>query len=179
MLAGNYAVHFLRSCICGGPGTCGRAPHQLAHAEAPGAVAQRLRGRRVGLRGRCSRARQAMYGLAPGRPRALRGRQAPGRPAASASSTSGAVRLPAVASGAPFPRLQGWRARPSNRASVALQQVGWQEVYPMDFYSNQSLGPWTPNHPDHQPARPARRQAQKPGLQPPATGKPCSQDQCA
>ena len=32
-------------------------------------------------------------------------------------------------------------------ASVALQEVEWQEaVYPMDFYSNDSLGPWTPNH---------------------------------
>ena len=49
---------------------------------------------------------------------------------------------------------------PPSQAAVALQQVGWQETYPMDFYSNQSLGPWTPNHPDHQPARPARRQAQ-------------------
>ncbi|KAK6296682.1 hypothetical protein J4Q44_G00328240 [Coregonus suidteri] len=51
-------------------------------------------------------------------------------------------------------------------AAVALQQVGWQEVYPMDFYSNQSLGPWAPNHPDNQPARPARKQTQKIGLQP-------------
>lgn len=64
-------------------------------------------------------------------------------------------------------------------ASVALQQVGWQEVYPMDFYSNQSLGPWTPNHPDHQPARPARRQTQKPGSQPAPSGKQCSDNQCS
>uniref|UniRef100_A0A672RKV7 2-(3-amino-3-carboxypropyl)histidine synthase subunit 1 n=1 Tax=Sinocyclocheilus grahami TaxID=75366 RepID=A0A672RKV7_SINGR len=42
-------------------------------------------------------------------------------------------------------------------AAVALQQVGWQEVYPMDFYSNQSLGAWTPNHPDNQPKRPSRK----------------------
>ncbi|KAL6471169.1 hypothetical protein MHYP_G00198190 [Metynnis hypsauchen] len=46
-------------------------------------------------------------------------------------------------------------------AAVALQQIGWQEVYPMDFYSNQSLGPWAPNHPDNQPKRPARKQPQK------------------
>lgn len=46
------------------------------------------------------------------------------------------------------------------QATVALQEVSWKEVYPMDFYSNQSLGPWTPNHPDNQPARPARRQTQ-------------------
>eukprot|EP00095_Tigriopus_kingsejongensis_P005139 maker-scaffold100_size373717-snap-gene-2.44 protein:Tk05139 transcript:maker-scaffold100_size373717-snap-gene-2.44-mRNA-1 annotation:"diphthamide biosynthesis protein 1" len=32
-------------------------------------------------------------------------------------------------------------------ASVALDSIPWQEkVYPMDFYSNESLGPWTPNH---------------------------------
>ncbi|XP_068173683.1 2-(3-amino-3-carboxypropyl)histidine synthase subunit 1 [Antennarius striatus] len=46
-------------------------------------------------------------------------------------------------------------------AAVALQEADWKEVYPMDFYSNQSLGPWAPNHPDNQPARPPRRQ--KPG----------------
>nr|XP_005157638.1 2-(3-amino-3-carboxypropyl)histidine synthase subunit 1 isoform X1 [Danio rerio] len=50
-------------------------------------------------------------------------------------------------------------------AAVALQQVGWQDVYPMDFYSNQSLGAWTPNHPDNQPKRPARKTAQKAGQQ--------------
>ena len=32
-------------------------------------------------------------------------------------------------------------------AAVALEEVKWQEGnYPMDFYSNNSLGPWTPNH---------------------------------
>ena len=31
-------------------------------------------------------------------------------------------------------------------ASIALGKVSWQEVYPMDFYANESLGPWTPNH---------------------------------
>ncbi|XP_036392814.1 2-(3-amino-3-carboxypropyl)histidine synthase subunit 1 [Megalops cyprinoides] len=45
-------------------------------------------------------------------------------------------------------------------AAVALQQVEWQEVYPMDFYANQSLGPWTTNHPDNKP-QPTRRQAKK------------------
>uniref|UniRef100_A0A3B1IMS6 2-(3-amino-3-carboxypropyl)histidine synthase subunit 1 n=1 Tax=Astyanax mexicanus TaxID=7994 RepID=A0A3B1IMS6_ASTMX len=45
-------------------------------------------------------------------------------------------------------------------AAVALQKVEWQEVYPMDFYSNQSLGPWAPNHPDNQPKRPTRKQPQ-------------------
>ncbi|KAJ8256425.1 hypothetical protein COCON_G00185770 [Conger conger] len=42
-------------------------------------------------------------------------------------------------------------------ASVALQQVQWQEVYPMDYYAKESLGPWTVNHPDHQPSRTAKR----------------------
>ncbi|KAG0344063.1 Diphthamide biosynthesis protein 1 [Podila humilis] len=31
-------------------------------------------------------------------------------------------------------------------ASVVFESVAWQEVYPMDFYSNDSLGPWTVNH---------------------------------
>lgn len=30
--------------------------------------------------------------------------------------------------------------------SVALNTVDWKEDYPMDFYSNDSLGGWTPNH---------------------------------
>ncbi|XP_041653733.1 2-(3-amino-3-carboxypropyl)histidine synthase subunit 1 isoform X2 [Cheilinus undulatus] len=64
-------------------------------------------------------------------------------------------------------------------AAVALQEVGWKEVYPMDFYSNQSLGPWAPNHPDNQPARPARRQNQKQGSEPALPPKQCGQDRCA
>ncbi|KAF9922379.1 Diphthamide biosynthesis protein 1 [Linnemannia zychae] len=31
-------------------------------------------------------------------------------------------------------------------ASIVFESVEWQEVYPMDFYSNDSLGPWTVNH---------------------------------
>lgn len=31
-------------------------------------------------------------------------------------------------------------------ASVVFESVPWQDVYPMDFYSNDSLGPWTVNH---------------------------------
>ncbi|CAO3611796.1 unnamed protein product [Cunninghamella echinulata] len=32
-------------------------------------------------------------------------------------------------------------------ASIALGKSElWQDVYPMDFYANDSLGPWTPNH---------------------------------
>ncbi|XP_054857498.1 2-(3-amino-3-carboxypropyl)histidine synthase subunit 1 [Eublepharis macularius] len=38
-------------------------------------------------------------------------------------------------------------------AAVALQQVSWQETYPMDFYASQSLGPWTVNHSSHRSQR--------------------------
>ncbi|RIB17198.1 putative diphthamide synthesis protein [Gigaspora rosea] len=31
-------------------------------------------------------------------------------------------------------------------ASVVLDEIDWQSIYPMDFYANDSLGPWTPNH---------------------------------
>ena len=31
-------------------------------------------------------------------------------------------------------------------ANVLFQQIEWQPVYPMDFYSKSSLGPWTPNY---------------------------------
>ena len=30
--------------------------------------------------------------------------------------------------------------------SVALDTVKWQQIYPMDFYANESLGPWTVKH---------------------------------
>uniref|UniRef100_A0A8C5MNV0 2-(3-amino-3-carboxypropyl)histidine synthase subunit 1 n=1 Tax=Leptobrachium leishanense TaxID=445787 RepID=A0A8C5MNV0_9ANUR len=38
-------------------------------------------------------------------------------------------------------------------ASVALREAEWQKTYPMDFYANQSMGPWTVNHESHRPAR--------------------------
>ncbi|OZJ03001.1 Diphthamide biosynthesis protein 1 [Bifiguratus adelaidae] len=31
-------------------------------------------------------------------------------------------------------------------AAVALGQAEWQKVYPMDFYANESMGPWTNNY---------------------------------
>ncbi|KAK3095287.1 hypothetical protein FSP39_012811 [Pinctada imbricata] len=40
--------------------------------------------------------------------------------------------------------------------SVALDNVSWQEVYPMDFYANDSLGPWTVNNEKHRPVRKKR-----------------------
>ncbi|XP_054649979.1 2-(3-amino-3-carboxypropyl)histidine synthase subunit 1 isoform X3 [Dunckerocampus dactyliophorus] len=61
-------------------------------------------------------------------------------------------------------------------AAVALQESEWKEVYPMDFYSNQSLGPWTPNHKDNQPVRAPGTQAQKPSSQP---NQKCNPTQCA
>ncbi|XP_032901639.1 2-(3-amino-3-carboxypropyl)histidine synthase subunit 1 isoform X2 [Amblyraja radiata] len=42
-------------------------------------------------------------------------------------------------------------------AAVALKKVEWQQRYPMDFYANQSLGPWTVNHETHQAARRMRK----------------------
>lgn len=42
--------------------------------------------------------------------------------------------------------------------SVALDNVHWKEDYPMDFYANDSLGGWTPNHGK---SRPVRQRQQK------------------
>ncbi|KAI8507356.1 Diphthamide biosynthesis protein 1 [Branchiostoma belcheri] len=42
-------------------------------------------------------------------------------------------------------------------ASVALDAIAWQNTYPMDFYANSSLGPWTVNNEKHRPARPVRQ----------------------
>lgn len=38
-------------------------------------------------------------------------------------------------------------------ASVALGMVEWKETYPMDFYANSSLGPWTVNNEANRPKR--------------------------
>ncbi|XP_056414688.1 2-(3-amino-3-carboxypropyl)histidine synthase subunit 1 [Hyla sarda] len=43
-------------------------------------------------------------------------------------------------------------------ACVALKEAEWQKTYPMDFYSNQSLGPWTVNHESHRPVHVTARQ---------------------
>ncbi|XP_061136931.1 2-(3-amino-3-carboxypropyl)histidine synthase subunit 1 isoform X1 [Syngnathus typhle] len=64
-------------------------------------------------------------------------------------------------------------------AAVALQETAWKEVYPMDFYSNQSLGPWTPNHPSNQPPRPTRAQARSPAASLQNANKQCTRPQCA
>ncbi|XP_075706920.1 2-(3-amino-3-carboxypropyl)histidine synthase subunit 1 [Rhinoderma darwinii] len=42
-------------------------------------------------------------------------------------------------------------------ASVALKEIEWQKTYPMDFYSNQTLGPWTVNHESNRPPRATTR----------------------
>lgn len=42
-------------------------------------------------------------------------------------------------------------------ASVALKMAAWQEVYPMDYYANYSLGPWTVNNEVHKPQRKPRK----------------------
>jgi 2-(3-amino-3-carboxypropyl)histidine synthase len=41
--------------------------------------------------------------------------------------------------------------------NVALGECKWQEIYPMDFYAKESLGPWTPNH---QPSSSSLKQKQ-------------------
>ncbi|XP_043910306.1 2-(3-amino-3-carboxypropyl)histidine synthase subunit 1-like [Protopterus annectens] len=45
-------------------------------------------------------------------------------------------------------------------AAVALKEIEWRQTYPMDFYSSQSLGPWTVNHITHQPERSTRQPLQ-------------------
>ena len=37
---------------------------------------------------------------------------------------------------------------------MSLKQVKWQPEYPMDFYSNDSLGNWTVNHDKKKVTRP-------------------------
>lgn len=44
----------------------------------------------------------------------------------------------------------------SLQMSVALNIAQWQDVYPMDFYANDSLDPWTVNNVKHQPPRKQR-----------------------
>ncbi|XP_052824918.1 2-(3-amino-3-carboxypropyl)histidine synthase subunit 1 isoform X2 [Octopus bimaculoides] len=46
--------------------------------------------------------------------------------------------------------------------SVALEQISWQDRYPMDFYANDSLGPWTVNNEKHRPIRPVRNHPRAP-----------------
>ncbi|XP_012812029.1 2-(3-amino-3-carboxypropyl)histidine synthase subunit 1 isoform X1 [Xenopus tropicalis] len=46
-------------------------------------------------------------------------------------------------------------------ASVALKEAEWQHTYPMDFYANESLGPWTVNHESHRPTRATVQRTQK------------------
>ena len=44
----------------------------------------------------------------------------------------------------------------SLQMSVALDSIQWQTVYPMDYYSNDSLGAWTNNNEVHRPVRPRK-----------------------
>ncbi|GFR72766.1 2-(3-amino-3-carboxypropyl)histidine synthase subunit 1 [Elysia marginata] len=43
--------------------------------------------------------------------------------------------------------------------SVALQLTSWQSTYPMDYYANDSLGPWTVNNVANKEPRPPRKTA--------------------
>lgn len=42
-------------------------------------------------------------------------------------------------------------------ASVVLEEIEWQGVYPMDFYANVSLGPWTVNNENNRQVSMSRR----------------------
>ena len=44
-----------------------------------------------------------------------------------------------------------------SQASVVLQQIEWQNDYPMDFYANASLGSWTVNNEVNRQAMVSRR----------------------
>ena len=43
------------------------------------------------------------------------------------------------------------------QASVVLEEIEWQGVYPMDFYANASLGPWTVNNEHNRQVSVSRR----------------------
>ncbi len=43
------------------------------------------------------------------------------------------------------------------QASVVLEEIEWQGVYPMDFYANASLGPWTVNNEQNRQVSVSRR----------------------
>ncbi|KAK6192046.1 hypothetical protein SNE40_003593 [Patella caerulea] len=45
--------------------------------------------------------------------------------------------------------------------TVALDDTKWNEVYPMDFYANDSLGPWTVNNEAHRPQRVNKSKSKK------------------
>ncbi|XP_048468708.1 2-(3-amino-3-carboxypropyl)histidine synthase subunit 1 [Rhincodon typus] len=65
-------------------------------------------------------------------------------------------------------------------AAVALKQIEWQHQYPMDFYANQSLGPWTVNHVTHQTIRKSSKAKEgKPTeVQPTASVGQCKDQSC-
>ncbi|XP_030041620.1 2-(3-amino-3-carboxypropyl)histidine synthase subunit 1 isoform X2 [Microcaecilia unicolor] len=66
-------------------------------------------------------------------------------------------------------------------AAVALKEIEWQLVYPMDFYAAQSLGPWTVNHESHRPPRSAyktthNKVSRKSSVEDSTTGVPAPAD---
>ncbi|KAJ2745761.1 Diphthamide biosynthesis protein 1 [Coemansia sp. BCRC 34490] len=64
-------------------------------------------------------------------------------------------------------------------ANVALDAVEWKDVYPMDFYAFDSLGPWTPNYYSTLAIRQRERaKKEKEKKQEQADGKKCTTD-CA
>ena len=45
------------------------------------------------------------------------------------------------------------------QANVALDEVSYSKIYPMDYYTYDSLGNWTVNHSENRPER--RKQPRK------------------
>jgi len=45
----------------------------------------------------------------------------------------------------------------TQQASVVLEEIEWQRDYPMDFYANVSLGPWTVNNENNRQVSISRR----------------------
>ena len=43
------------------------------------------------------------------------------------------------------------------QVAVALQVLPYQDSYPMDYYANDSLGPWTANNKLHRPVQCQRK----------------------
>ncbi|XP_020862663.1 2-(3-amino-3-carboxypropyl)histidine synthase subunit 1 isoform X1 [Phascolarctos cinereus] len=67
-------------------------------------------------------------------------------------------------------------------AAVALRDVSWQQPYPMDFYSSNSLGPWAVNHTSHRQGWRPRASSSVAGEQvkvPVATGPTVGCNDCA
>lgn len=62
--------------------------------------------------------------------------------------------------------------------NVALNEVSWQSVYPMDYYANDSLGDWTVNNAKHRPQKNKARPRNKISLIKSSDTKTCEDSPC-